>query len=74
MANFLQAVKGREPLKCPIEQGFQSTATVQLGMIAYESESTVHFDGQTKQIRDNADANELLSRDYRSPWKHPYQA
>ena len=74
MENFLQAVKGREPLACPIEQGFQSTATVQLAMIAYESGTTVHFDGQTKEIRENPKASKLLSRDYRSPWTHPYQA
>ncbi len=72
MANFLNSVRGREALKCPIEQGFQSTATVQLGMIAYESGTVVHFDGETEQIKDNAAAGDLLSRDYRSPWKHPF--
>jgi hypothetical protein len=35
------AVRTGSPLACPVEEGFRSTATVQLGMIAYESNSVV---------------------------------
>jgi predicted dehydrogenase len=72
MANFLDCVRtGKQP-DCPVEAGFQSTATVQLGMIAYESGSTVQWDAATEQIVDNPEASKLLKRDYRKPYLHPY--
>ncbi|QDV64148.1 Gfo/Idh/MocA family protein [Crateriforma conspicua] len=74
MANFLAAVRGQESLACPIEQGFRSTATVQLGMVAYESGTTVHFDPKTLNVKGNDDAAALLRREYRAPYQHPYQA
>ena len=73
MADFLEAVRTRRPPACPIEEGFRSTATVQLGMIAYESGSVVRWDAQREQIPDNPPAAKLLKREYREPWKHPYQ-
>jgi len=72
MADFLEAVRTRRQPACPIEDGYRSTTTVQLGMIAYESDSTVHWDEAAEQIVDNPAAAELLQREYRAPWKHPY--
>lgn len=74
MANFLDCVRTREQPDCPIEQGFQATATVQLAMIAYESGSVVHWDAEQEQIPDNPEAAALLKREYRKPYVHPYQA
>ncbi len=73
MANFLDAVRTGAPLACPIEVGYQGTATVQLGMIAYESNSVVKWDEQAERIVDNEPAAKLLKRAYREPWIHPYQ-
>jgi predicted dehydrogenase len=73
MADFLEAVRTRRQPACPIEEGFRSTAMVQLGMIAYETASTVHWDQASGQILDNPAAAKLLKREYRQPWKHPYQ-
>ena len=73
MADFLEAVRTRRQPACPIEEGFRTTATVQLGMIAYESGSVVRWDAQREQIPDNPPAAKLLKREYRQPWKHPYQ-
>jgi len=72
MADFLEAVRTRRQPACPIEEGFRTTATVQLGMIAYESGSVVRWDAQSEQIPDNPAAAKLLKREYREPWKHPY--
>ncbi len=72
MANFLKAVRTRQQPMCTMQDGYQSTATVQLAMIAYETESTVRWDSTTEQIADNPAAAGLLKREYRSPWKHPY--
>jgi predicted dehydrogenase len=72
MANFLECVRTRQQPACPIEEGFQSTATVQLGMIAYESGSVVQWDAEAEQIVENPAAAELLKREYRKPYVHPY--
>jgi hypothetical protein len=47
---------------------------VQLGMIAYESNSVVSWDGVNRQILDNPPAAALLKRDYRAPYVHPHKA
>lgn len=73
MANFLDAVRKGEPPQCTIEDAFRSTATVQLAMIAYETNSVVRWEETKLEIVDNPAASQLLKRDYRQPWKHPYQ-
>jgi predicted dehydrogenase len=73
MADFLEAVRTRRQPSCPIEEGYRSTGTVQLAMIAYDSDSIVRWDEAAEQIRDNPKAGELLKRAYRKPWKHPYE-
>lgn len=71
MEDFLGAVRERRPTACPIEEGFKSTATVQLAMIAYETGMPVEWDETTKQIRGNEAGANLLKREYRKPWTHP---
>jgi hypothetical protein len=73
MANFLECVRTRQQPACPIEEGFRATATVQLGMIAYESNSIVRWDERSEEIVDNSEASKLLKREYRAPYVHPYQ-
>ncbi|MDD2598862.1 MAG: Gfo/Idh/MocA family oxidoreductase [Kiritimatiellae bacterium] len=73
VADFLECVRTRKQPSCPIQQGFNSTATVQLAMIAYETASVVNWNSQTEQITDNPEAAALLKRDYRKPWQHPCQ-
>ncbi len=72
MAEFLEAVRTRKQPSCVPEDGYRSTATVQLGMIAYETVSTVEWDDAAEQIVDNPAAAALLKREYRAPWKHPF--
>lgn len=69
--DFLHAVETREPARVTPEDGYFSTATVQLGMIAYETASPVDWDRQREEIVNNPDASKLLERGYRPPWKHP---
>ena len=73
MADFLQCVRTRQQPACSVEEGYRSTTTVQLGMIAYESNSVVRWDEATEQIVDNPAAAGLLKRDYREPYVHPYR-
>jgi predicted dehydrogenase len=71
MAEFLEAVRTRTQPGCTTEDGYRSTAAVQLGAIAYETGSKVHWDAGAELIRENPAAARLLKRDYRAPWRHP---
>jgi predicted dehydrogenase len=73
MADFLAAVRTRKVPACTIEDAYRSTATVQLGMIAYETGSTVRWDAASEQIPNNPAATALLKREYRKPWVHPFR-
>ncbi|MCP4609671.1 MAG: Gfo/Idh/MocA family oxidoreductase [Planctomycetes bacterium] len=74
MADFLEAVKNRRQPLCTPEDGHYSTTTVQLGMIAYETESKVTWDRESQKIVGNRKAAKLLQRRYRRPWEHPYRS
>jgi predicted dehydrogenase len=73
LADFINAVKAKNKdlLSCTVEDGFQSSATVQLGMIAYNTGSEVKWDAQKQTIVDNKKAAELMARPYRSNYKRP---
>lgn len=73
MADFLEAVQKRVQPTCRIEDAHQSTVSVKLAMIAYDTGSRIRWDTKAEQILDHPDAARLLQRDYRSPWKHPYR-
>jgi predicted dehydrogenase len=70
--NWLDAIRTGQAPTCLPEDAFQSTATVQLAMIAYKTQSRVVWDRQREQIVNNPAAAKLLKRDYRAPYKHPY--
>jgi predicted dehydrogenase len=74
MADFLSAVRTRQQPSGTIRSGFESTATVQLAMISYETGTSVQWDGERLEIVDNPSASALLQRTYRQPWQHPFTA
>lgn len=71
MRNFLEGVRTRKPPICAVRDAFQSTATVQLGMIAYNTGARIRWDRQKLDIAGNPEAQRLLKRDYRPPYQHP---
>jgi len=73
MADFLEAVRNRRQPLCTTEDGHNSTTTVKLAMIAYETECKINWDRESQKIVGNPEAAKLLQRRYRSPWKHPYR-
>ena len=73
MKEFLDAVRARKQPSVSIADAYQSTATVQLAMIAYETGLPVEWNAATEQIANNDAGAKLLKRDYRAPYKHPYQ-
>jgi hypothetical protein len=66
MTEFLEAVQSRKQPLCKTEEGYYSTSTVKLAMIAYD------WDQESQTIIGNPRAAKLLQREYRKPWKHPY--
>lgn len=73
VSNFIEAVKKRDRniLSCSTEDAFLSTATVQLAMISYYSDSHVRWDANSKSVTGNPEASKLLKRDYRQGYRHP---
>jgi len=73
VANFFEAVRKKDMklIDCPPEDAFQSTATVQLAMIAYNTGSIVKWDNENRTITENQKASALLKREYRKNYIHP---
>ncbi len=73
VAEFIRAVRtgNRELISCTIDDAFRSTATVQLAMIAYETDRRVQWDEQLQTITGNEAAAALLARPYREGYQRP---
>ena len=63
--------KNRGLISCTPDDAFMSTATVQLGMIAYSTGTVVKWDSGKAHITDNKAASALLARQYRDGYKRP---
>jgi predicted dehydrogenase len=72
VANWLDAIRSRKQPMCTPEDGFVSTATVQLAMLSYKTGSRVIWDRSREMIVGNPQAAKLLKREYRAPYRHPY--
>ena len=71
MKEWLDAMRGGAKPTCTPEDAFLSTATVQLGMIAYRSARTIQWDAAAGKIVNDAAAAKMMIRPYRAPYKHP---
>jgi predicted dehydrogenase len=71
MAEFLKAVQSRQQFLCTTEEGYYSTTTVKLAMIAYDMGAKILWDRESQTIVGNPEAAKRLKRDYRAPYKHP---
>ncbi len=71
--NFIDCIRSRKTaeLKAPIEEGHFSTALCHLGNISYRVGRSVTFDGATERFVGDAEADKLLTRTYRAPYKVP---
>ncbi len=72
-ANFVNAVRAPNPetFNTSIEEGFYSCALVHLGNIAYRLGRTLTFDPATLRFSGDAEANAMLTREYRAPYGVP---
>jgi hypothetical protein len=73
LAEFINAVRTKDKslVSCDVEDAFQSTATVQLAMIAYETGSEVEWDTVGNRISGNEEAGKLSARPYRQGYIRP---
>jgi predicted dehydrogenase len=70
-ADFLDAIKtGRKPIS-DIEEVYYSTNVSLLGMLSYKLGRSIEWDGAKELIVGDKEANAMLSRNYRGPWKYP---
>ena len=67
--DFLDCVKSRKQPACDIETGHRSTTATLLGNIALRVGRTLEWDAGAERISNCPEANQYLSREYRSPWK-----
>jgi len=73
VAAFVEAVRtdNRKLITSDPADAFRSTATVQLAMISYYTGSVVKLDAANNEIVGNGEASKLMSRPYRTGYKHP---
>lgn len=69
--NFLDCVRTRQEPAAPAEVVHLSCSLIHLGETAYRVGRVLHFDPEREQIIDDAEANALLTKEYRDPWKMP---
>lgn len=67
--NFLDCVKSRQQPVENLEVGHHVTAVSQLGNVALRSKSRIEWDAKAEKVTGNEEANRLLFRPYRAPWK-----
>jgi predicted dehydrogenase len=69
--NWLQSIRSRKPPICDVEVGHRSATVCHLGNIAIRTGRRIAWDPAKEQIVGDPDANRMLSRPYREPWRLP---
>jgi predicted dehydrogenase len=71
MKDFLAAIASRGKPVADIEQGYISTTACILANISMKLGRTLKWDAEKGEVVGDPEANALLARPYRAPWKHP---
>ena len=71
MKDFLAAIDSRGKPVADIEEGHMSTASCILANLSMQLGRSLTWDREKGRIADDEEANRLLRREYRDPWKHP---
>ncbi|HOE13230.1 MAG TPA: Gfo/Idh/MocA family oxidoreductase [bacterium] len=69
LRHFLDCIKtGAQPV-CDIERGHRATSAPQIGNLSYHTRQRVVWDREKERVINVEEANRLLSKEYREPWK-----
>jgi hypothetical protein len=71
MKNFLECIESRQKPVADIEQGYISTTACILANISMQLGRAIQWDHAKGVVVNDAEANRLLQRAYRAPWRHP---
>jgi predicted dehydrogenase len=71
MQNFLASIDARSHPVADIEQGYISTASCILANNSMQLGRSLSWDAEKQVVVGDAEANKLLRREYRAPYKHP---
>jgi len=67
--NFIQCIRSRQLPNADIEEGHRSAVLVHLANISYRvGGRELKFDPKTETIVGDAEANQLIKREYRAPF------
>ena len=69
LINFVESIRGKDKLNCPIAVGHTSTLLPQLSNIAYRTGHTLLCDPTTGHIKDDKVAQALWARQYEKGWE-----
>jgi predicted dehydrogenase len=67
--NFLECIKSRKTPLCPLEEGHRSTSFAHLANISLAVKQRLEWDAVNERFTNSEKANQLLSYEYRKPWK-----
>jgi len=67
--DWLDAVRARRKPICDVEIGYSTVVVCHMGNIAYELERPLRFDQGRQRFIADAEANRLMGRTMRSPWR-----
>ncbi len=70
-ADFIEAIEQKRRPVCDIEIGHRSTTLSLLGILSWKLGRSVEWDGERERCVNDPQANKLLRREYRNPWKYP---
>ena len=66
---FLEKIAQRKQPSANVETGHYASNVGHLMNISWQVGRSVRWDGQRNQVLDDAEANALVMKPYRAPWK-----
>ena len=67
--NFLDCLKSRQKPNSDLETAHRSTSAGHVANIAFKLGRKLRWDGLREQFIDDPEANKMLTKEYRKPWK-----